>query len=462
MAENQEEYVKPKVENFGWREIYKKEDWWAIWLSLLIIFSAMALYFGGSSLKPLAVTPARWSNFGQLFHDFGTHLHWYILQFIFWAAVFSISTKIMGFKTSEFLLSFIFVYIISVIIFAIGAWDQAHHYNLEPPLVALVIGLIIANFFKLPKWMDTGFRVEYYIKTGIVLLGATLPFTLIIYAGPVAMIQATVIAVTTCLVVYFSATRIFKLDPRLAACLGAGASVCGVSGTIAVAGAVRAKKEFPVIAITLVICWAIVMIFFLPFMGKLMNLHAGIVGAWVGTSEFADAAGFAAAQAYGLMVGMEEIAVRAFTLMKVIGRDIWIGIWAFVFAIISVTKWEKADNLGQKPDAMEIWWRFPKFVLGFFLASAIITIVVHSIPMQEYLKEVKPALVNPIKAMRTWAFIFCFLSIGLTTRFRELTAAGGPALKSFTIGVVVNVILGFIFSVLIFGHYWSTALNVVK
>ncbi len=462
MAEKQEEYVKPKVENFGWREIYKKEDWWAIWLSLLIIFSAMALYFSGSSLKPLAVTPARWSNFGQLFHDLGAHVHWYILQFVFWAAVFSISTKIMGFKTSEFLPSFVFVYVISIIIFAIGAWDQAHHYNLEPPLVALVIGLIIANFFRLPKWMDTGFRVEYYIKTGIVLLGATLPFTLIIYAGPVAMIQATVIAVTTCLVVYFAATRIFKLDPRLAACLGAGASVCGVSGTIAVAGAVRAKKEFPVVAITLVICWAIVMIFFLPFMGKLLNLHAGIVGAWVGTSEFADAAGFAAAQAYGLMVGMEEIAVRAFTLMKVIGRDIWIGIWAFVFAIISVTKWEKADNLGQKPNAMEIWWRFPKFVLGFFLASIIITVVVHAIPMQQYLKVVKPALVNPIKAMRTWAFIFCFLSIGLTTRFRELTAAGGPALKSFTMGVVVNVILGFIFSVLIFGHYWSTALNVVK
>ncbi len=328
--------------------------------------------------------------------------------------------------------------------------------------MALAIGMIIANFIKLPKWMDTGFRVEYFIKTGIVLLGATLPFTLIIYAGPVAMLQATIISVSTCLTVYFAATRLFKLDPRLAACLGAGASVCGVSGTIAVAGAVRAKKEHPCIAITLVIVWAIVMIFFLPFISKILHLHAGVAGAWIGTSEFADAAGFAAAQAYGLMAGMEEIAVRAFTLMKVIGRDIWIGLWAFAFAVISITKWEKGDRLGQKPTLKEVWWRFPKFVLGFFLASLIITVVVHSYSMNEYLHTVKPNLINPIKAMRTWTFIFCFLSIGLTTRFRELASAGNKPFKAFTMGVIVNVILGFIFSAIIFGNYWSTALGVLK
>ncbi len=463
MSENQKDVCEvPKPQHMGWKELYLKEDWWAIWLSMLIIFAAIILYFSGSTLKPLAITPAKWSNFGELTHHFATHYQWYLLQFIFWLVVFSISSSIMGFKLSEFIPSFIFLYIISIIIFSIGAWKKAHHYNLEPPLVALVIGMLIANFTKLPKWMDTGFRVEYYIKTGIVLLGATLPFTLIIYAGPVAMIQATVIAVSTCLTVYFAATRIFKLDPRLAACLGAGASVCGVSGTIAVAGAVKAKKEYPCIAITLVIVWAIVMIFFLPFVSKMLHLHAGIAGAWIGTSEFADAAGFAAAQAYGLMAGMEEIAVRAFTLMKVIGRDIWIGLWAFAFALISVTKWEKGDSLGQKPTPMEVWWRFPKFVIGFFAASLIITLVVHSYPMTEYLKVVKPKLVNPIKAMRTWCFIFCFLSIGLTTRFRELAAAGDKPFKAFTMGVVVNVILGFIFSVLIFGHYWSTALSVVK
>ena len=65
---------------------------------------------------------------------------------------------------------------------------------LEPPIAALLIGLIIANVMPFPKWMDSGFRVEYYIKTGIVLLGATFPINLLVSAGPVALFQATVIS----------------------------------------------------------------------------------------------------------------------------------------------------------------------------------------------------------------------------------------------------------------------------
>ncbi|PIQ93394.1 MAG: putative sulfate exporter family transporter, partial [Nitrospirae bacterium CG11_big_fil_rev_8_21_14_0_20_41_14] len=94
--------------------------------------------------------------------------------------------------------------ILSIITFSIGAYEPIKHYGFEAPLVALLLGLLISNVTRLPKWMDSGFRVEYYIKTGIVLLGATLPFTLIVWAGPVAFLQATIISVTTCLTIYFA------------------------------------------------------------------------------------------------------------------------------------------------------------------------------------------------------------------------------------------------------------------
>jgi uncharacterized integral membrane protein (TIGR00698 family) len=210
----------------------------------------------------------------------------------------------------------------------IGAWDQAHHYNLEPPLVALILGMLISNLIGLPKWMDAGFRVEYYIKTGIVLLGATLPFTLIIWAGPVAIVQASIVSIATFLVIFYVGKKV-GLDRQLSATLGAGGAVCGVSGAIAIAGAVGAKKEYAPIAITMVILWAIVMIFFMPLFSRFMHLATGVAGAWIGTSEFADAAGFAAAQAYGNLAGAvpgitgtPDAAVWGFTLMKVVGRDI--------------------------------------------------------------------------------------------------------------------------------------------
>ena len=203
------------------------------------------------------------------------------------------------------------------------------------------------------------------------------------------------------------------------------------------------------------------MIFVLPFAARALHLPTGVAGAWIGTSEFADAAAFAAAQTYGGFAGQvpgiagtSDQAVWAFTLMKVIGRDAWIGIWAFVLAIIATTRWEPAET-GRKPDAAEIWWRFPKFVFGFIIASLIVTFAAQNYSLADYNKLVNPSLVAPIKDLRTWAFIFCFLSIGLTTRFRELANAGRKPFAAFSAGVVVNVALGFILSALVFVTHWT-------
>lgn len=444
----------------GWRELYRKEDWWAIWLGLGIVLMAWSFFTEGSSIKWLTVMPAKWSTLSDLAAHLTAEFPRYLAQFAVWLVVFSLSVRIMGHKLKEFVPAFVFVYLCSVVIISIGAWKYASAWNLEPPLVALLSGLLISNLIGLPRWMDTGFRVEYYIKTGIVLLGATLPFTLIIWAGPVALIQATIVSVTTFLVIFFTGKRL-GLDRRLCATLGAGGAVCGVSASIAVAGAVGAKKEHAPVAITMVIIWAIIMIFFLPLISRALGLHAGVAGAWIGTSEFADAAGLAAAQAYGNLAdelpeidGTLDHAVHAFTLMKVVGRDIWIGIWAFILSIIATTRWE-TEGAGAKPDVAQIWWRFPKFVIGFAIASLLVTFIASGYNMEEFDKTVTPELVAPIKSLRTWAFIFCFFSIGLTTRFRELVVAGSKPFWAFTAGVVVNVVIGFILSVMVFGDYWK-------
>lgn len=448
-----------RVQSMGWKELYLKEDWWAIWLGLGIVIVAFLFFTSGSSIKWIAVLPpGKWTDFSVITQHFATHYTQYIAQFIMWAVVFGISIRALGYKLSEFYPSFLFIYVFSILIFVVGQNKAVTNLNLEPPLLALLLGMLISNFIGLPRWMDTGFRVEYYIKTGIVLLGATLPFTLIVWAGPVAIVQASIVSVSTFLVIFFVGKKL-GLDRRLAATLGAGGAVCGVSGAIAIAGAVGAKKEHAPIAITLVIIWAIVMIFVLPLVSKAMHLPIGVAGAWIGTSEFADAAGFAAAHTYGDFAGQPGIAghsddaVKAFTLMKVVGRDVWIGIWAFILALISTTRWERTT--GSKPNPAEIWWRFPKFVIGFLAASIIVTLIATHYGAADYGKIVKPEMVGPIKDLRTWAFIFCFFSIGLTTRFRELSHAGGKPFMAFTTGVAVNVILGFILSTIVFVSYWS-------
>jgi uncharacterized integral membrane protein (TIGR00698 family) len=444
-----------------WQELWLKEDWWAVWLGLSIVILAYIFYLSGSSISWIAVAPAKWSTLPQLATQLSATAPRYLALLVALATLFTIVISFIGQKPKEFIPSFLFVFILSAIIYILGNWDQANKYNLEPPLVALVLGLVLSNLIGLPRWLDAGFRVEFYIKLGIVLLGATLPFTLIIWAGPVAILQASIVSIATFGTIFFVARKL-GLDNRLAAVLGAGGAVCGVSASIAVAGAVRAKKEHPPIAISLVVFWAIILIFALPLVSRSLHLPAGVGGAWIGTSEFADAAGLAAAQSYGGyaggntgIAGTADQALASYTLIKVIGRDMWIGIWTFVLALISVTIWERSETNAKVPIG-QIWWRFPKFVIGFLVASALTTLIVHGDSLGDYNKLVKPALISPITALRTWAFTFSFLSIGLTTRFRDLAAAGRKPIIAFTAGVVVNVILGYVLSVTVFGHYWST------
>lgn len=438
--------TKPATPSGGWSDLWKKEDWWAVWLGLGIVVVAIIAWAMGSTLKPIAIKFPKYDAFSTITEYFSSNVGGYLLLFIVFTAVFTFAAKILGHKVNQFIPGFIFLFVGATIIQIMGAWSVAKQYYLEAPLIALLVGMLISNTVKLPEWMGASLRTEFYVKTGIVLLGATLPFTKIIEAGPMAFGQATLIAVTTFVTIYLVGVKI-GLDRRFATCLAAGGSICGVSASIAIGGSVKAEKEHVSIAISLVVVWAIIMVIFLPIVIKAFGIADGPAGAWIGTSEFADAAGMAAAAT------ISEQAIRTFTLMKVVGRDMFIGIWCFIMAFISVTRWEKNET-GTKPDAKQIWVRFPKFVLGFFVASIILTLMLTDVSA-DVSKVINSDIISPVKTLRTWAFTLCFFCIGLTTRFKELASVGWKPFAAFTAGVAVNVPLGFIMSVLILGSYWA-------
>jgi len=514
-------------------KLWKTEDWWSVWLGLGIVLAAIIALWMGTSIKSWAVLPGKLTDLDKVWADLAKNACGYLTIFLVLGVVFSFSMKIMGHKLKEFIPGFIILFLGSLIIFYLAGWKLMEDFNIEAPLLALIIGLIISNIIKIPGWLKVSLRTEYYIKTGIVLLGATLPLTLIIKAGPIAMIQATIVSVVTWLTIYLVATRVFKLEPLFGAVLGAGGAVCGVSASIAVGGAVKAKNEHISISIAVVTIWAIVMIFALTFALKQLvpdKVAPGVAGAIIGTSEFADAAGFAVAAELATRFG--DAPIQTFTLMKVIGRDIWIGIWCLILAFVSVMYWE--TDAGQKKRTVGagiIWERFPKFVLGFLAASVIVSIIgtmvpgdyagkakwtgkfkgkdykadfsQYSVPPEfanrlkidvqqktltfrglmssEELKTLTAKttspdqakalselsaksnwfdsvlnveVIGPIKKLRSWAFVLCFLCIGLSTRFSEMLIFGMKPFWAFTAGVLVNVPLGIFLSTVVFADYW--------
>jgi len=526
----------------GLERLFKTEDWWAVWLGLAIVGLALLTFVSGGSIRGWAVTPGSWSEPSALANDLTRHGLGYLAVFGLFGAVFSLSMAIMGHSLRQYVPGFVLLFLGSLLLMYLEGWSVMERFDLGAPLLALVIGLVIGNLVRMPDWFKTSLRTEYYIKTGIVLLGATLPLTLIVTAGPIAFLQATIVSVSTWLTIYLAATRLFKLEPQFGAVLGAGGAVCGVSASIAVGGAVKAKKDHIAIGIGVVSIWAIVMILALSIASKFLIpgiISPGEAGAWVGTSEFADAAGFAVVAEIAGRHG--DSAIHTFTLMKVIGRDIWIGIWCLVLSVVSVVFWEKGEGAGRRMGPAIVWERFPKFVLGFFAASIIMSVVAARAPSDHvgvaswsgtfkssaetipyaadfsdyqppaaladrlevdvaseklrfrgmmsgadfaalrdaidpadpgradkvgalkqlgfasdwFSSTLTPRLISPIKKLRSWAFVICFLGIGLSTRFSELTTFGLRPFWAFTIGVLVNVPLGFVLSTVVFSSYWS-------
>jgi uncharacterized membrane protein YadS len=540
------------------QKLWKTEDYWAVWLGLGIVFLALVVYSTGGTIAGWAVKPGSWSTLDALGADFVKHLPHYLTIFAIFGIVFTVSMVAMGRKVGRFIPGFIVLFLGSTVIFYLSSNNFIKAtLHMGAPLLALIIGLIIGNIFKLPEWFHASLLTEYYIKTGIVLLGATLPLTLIFNAGPIAFLQATIVSVCTWLTIFLAATRIFGLEKRFGAVLGAGGAVCGVSASIAVGGAVKAKKDHIAISIAIVSVWAIVMILVLSMVVKVMvpvPISPGEAGAWVGTSEFADAAGFAVVAELSAVIESGAIRgadgsvlnpddpINTFTLMKVIGRDIWIGIWCLILAFVSVVKWEKGSESTGSVGVGVIWERFPKFVLGFFAASVIMTFVSsrppadwvgraplvgtykssaekivynadfsnYSVPPQlsdrvtitdeglsyanggqpmtlrefETLKsairvddpnrhdklgafkqlrfasewfesDLQSKVISPVKNLRSWAFVLCFLCIGLSTRFADLLNFGLKPFWAFTIGVAVNVPLGYFLSTVVFSRFWS-------
>ena len=536
------------------RKLYQTEDYWAVWLGLGIVLVALVTYWAGGTIGTWAVTPGSWSNLDGLAADLSRHGPGYVVMLLAFGVVFSASMKIMGHNLRHFVAGFLILFFASTIVFYLAEHSVLRALDVGAPLLALIVGLVVGNLVKLPSWFDTSLRTEYYIKTGIVLLGATLPLTLVFSAGPIAFLQATLVSVGTWFTIYLVGTRLFKLEPPFAAVLGAGGAVCGVSASIAVGGAVKAKKDHIAISIAIVSVWALVMILALSVALKFLvptPLSPGEAGAWVGNSEFADAAGFAVVAELSDVIEKGGILahdgsllnpddpIHAFTLMKVIGRDIWIGIWALVLAVVSVVYWEKGQTSQRTVGAGVVWERFPKFVFGFFAASLIMTVVTANPPADHvgkarlvdtynsktekiayqadftdyevpsalagrftvaadaitfkgkmtvkefellkaglrpddpnrrdkigalkqlryksdwYGSEVVSKVISPVKALRSWAFVLCFLCIGLSTRFRDLLTFGLKPFWAFSCGVLVNVPLGYVLSTVVFSRFWS-------
>jgi uncharacterized integral membrane protein (TIGR00698 family) len=364
----------------------------------------------------------------------GANLMKALYLFIGLAILGIIGMAFMGLPVGKFMAGFPVVFILSCLAYFVSENDIVKYYGLEVVFWALIFGLVISNIVGVPDWLKAAIKTEYFIKIGLVLLGAEVLFGTIAKVGAYGMVQSVlVIGGVFYFTIWFA--RKVGLDDEFAAILGTAVSICGVSAAIAAGGAVKGDSKKVSHTISLVLLCAIPMLILEPLIAKAVGMLPGVAGAWIGGTI--DTTG--AVVAAGAIAGPDAMAVAVVVKMA---QNVLIGFAAFFLAIWFVFKGQATG--GEKPSLMDIWTRFPKFVLGFIVAS-----IVFSFFMPEAQAK---AVTGTTAALRGWWFTLAFLCIGLETKFSELIAMGGgkPAFVFLT-AQAVNIIWTLILAYLIFG-----------
>ncbi len=406
-----------------WSSLWKNEDWWSCWIGWFILILAMIAAAGVAHLLPAPPKIAKW-NWFDLSTAFpkGAGTIWAaIVFFAFSCAVTFIGGIFMKFDLKRYIPGFLVIFIISFIAMVISKEAFVHKWGLEYVIFALIIGLIISNVFRVPEFLKAAGQTEFFVKIGLVCMGATIMFSDVLKGGFVGLIQALVVATAVWFMTYWIC-RAFKVSERFSAIIATANSICGVSATIAAGGAIQGDpKEVSYMVAWVLVC-AVVLILIMPPIAIWLNLSPAWAGAWVGGVIDNTGAVIAAGEVIGAHIpGARELAVKAAAMVKM-SQNVLIGLVAFLMALWATISLDRRDRPeAEAPSLMEVWYRFPKFVVGFLVASVIVSFVIEP----SWGNKAAKAVGKLCKDYRSWFFTFCFVAIGLETNFKELISVGG-------------------------------------
>ena len=423
-------------------KLWKTEDWLACWLGFIIIaIGAVAVLtkaFDFSALKfstwivGESLSEAQMAKVVPLGQQFASGAFWWKLlrTFCVLAVLFGTGVKLQGEKLKKFIPAFVVLFVLAVVVRLISAEFTLNRY-LEWAFWALLVGLLISNTVGTPEWLKPAIRTEFYIKTGLVIMGFSVLFSNIAKFGLYGLGIAWIVTPIVIIFMWWFGTRVLKIGNKpLVITIAAATSVCGTSAAIATGAAAKAKKDDLSLAISISIIFTILMMVFEPMIIRWAGMNQLMGGSLIGGTVDSTGAVVLAGNALG------PEAEQAAVLVKSI-QNILIGFIAFFVALFFALKVDKTGT--SKVGAGEIWTRFPKFIIGFFVASLVASFIF--LPLVGG-GEVK-AINGVLDQYKNWAFVLAFTSIGLDTNFKSLIKQmqGGKVLWLYVVGQVFNIAL---------------------
>ena len=450
------------------------EDWLAVWIGLFVFVLSLALLFG-KDLLGWAVTTSVWTQPSKALVPASKlyvkvpSLFSLVATYVFLLAILLVAVKTLGANLKRFARGFTVVFFLSYACWFLGSWAYiAATPDKRPALkiawslsltnesgfiIALIAGLLVGNFLPaVSRALKEAIRPELYIKTAIVILGGFLGIaaleqrqlaTSVMLRGICAIIEAYLIYWP---IVYFVSRRYFGFSREWAAPLASGISICGVSAAIATGGAIRARSVVPIMVSSLVVVFAVIELMVLPFAAQhYLSSQPMVAAAWMGLAVKTDGAAVASGAITDSLIRAKALATSGIafqpgwilgvsTTVKVF-IDVFIGVWAFILAWIWSSKIERRE--GDQVKWIEIWQRFPKFVLGYVATFVIVLAIGMAAPT--LVPKVKAAM-GQANVFRSIFFLMTFFAIGVMSNFRRLWQEGFAKLAA----VYVLCLFGYI------------------
>lgn len=347
----------------------------------------------------------------------------------------------LGSRLTRFLPGVLLLAALAWLAQAIAALPMVSAWSLEYVVFALIIGLVVNHTVTVPTWLRETVRTEYYIKTGLVVLGAGILVDDILRAGFLGIAQALVVVLSVWTFAFWLAKRL-RVDDEFATMMASAVSICGVSAAIATCGAIQGDRKKLSYVTSLVLVVAMPMMVLMPWIAKVVGMPDVVAGAWLGGTLDTSAA---------VVAGGELIsdAARDAAVVVKLSQNALIGVAAFLLTVWWTVNRKSAaasERDAPRTSLAVIWERFPKFVFGFLVASLVFSWLVSDAAVADTR--------GPLTAIRTTLFAMAFVSIGLETSLGSLvTTDGGRPAVAFLGGQAFNVVVTFIAAYVFFGGF---------
>ena len=404
------------------------EDWVAVGVAGVLIAAVLA----GVRPAPIQVV---WSSASDLSRVFAMTnvVRWLVLG-LFLLVPTVLGARLLGARPAEFAAGFAILYALVSFAQILAGYTGSSSLGLEYVLYALVLGLILRRVTPLAQRFREAVQAEYYIKIGLVILGASVLFSELVQAGLLGIGQALAVVISVWTFCYWLARRL-DVDDELATMLSSAVSICGVSAAIATCGAIQGDRQKLSYVTSLVLVVAVPMMIVMPWISRAAGMPDVVAGAWLGGTLDTSAAVVAAGEL------VSDQARNAAVVVK-LSQNVLIGVAAFLLTVWWSMK--RGGPASGASSASVIWDRFPKFVLGFLAVSLIFSFALSTQAVTD-----TRGLLNGV---RTAWFALAFLAIGLETSMTDLVkTGGGRPVAAFLGGQLFNIVVTLLLAYLLFG-----------